>query len=293
MLREVVRILKRTGRELRYATQFPIHYRSENMNIFHCCVHKTASTWVSQILSDTVVYQYSGLTQYMYQKAMPGGIDRRAITERAFGRPFPEKTIVSQLYIDYDSFLEIPKPGAHKAFYVLRDPRDVTVSWYFSMKKSHSANEEVQRVRKALRHKEKEEGILYCIEFLADYGTFEAQSSWMRAGSDPNVLVCQYEDLTGSEQIERFELLFDFLDIGLPKSKLLQLLARYTFERLSGREKGVEDQGAHLRRGVAGDWKNHFDRDLAECFDQMTGGIVVELGYEKNPRWFEEISTAE
>src|SRR5215212_3669825 len=69
-------------------------------NIFHCCVHKTASQWVRKILADERTYKYSGLEAYNYQRDWPGGVDTRPITERKFTEPFPTHTIVTPIYID-------------------------------------------------------------------------------------------------------------------------------------------------------------------------------------------------
>ena len=67
----------------------------------------------------------------------PGGIDPRKMTEIRFEAPLPPGTIVSPLYLDYPGFRSIPKPDSYRAFFVMRDPRDILVSWYLSIKHYH------------------------------------------------------------------------------------------------------------------------------------------------------------
>ena len=59
------------------------------------------------------------------------------------------------------------------------------------------------------------------------------------------------------------------------------LLARYSFEALSGRKPGQEDTGSKLRKGVAGDWRNHFTPAVQEAFDDETTDLVARLGYAR------------
>ena len=47
----------------RYVRQWfaPVLYRSRFTNFYHCCQQRTASRWMFRILSDPVIYRYSGL----------------------------------------------------------------------------------------------------------------------------------------------------------------------------------------------------------------------------------------
>jgi lipopolysaccharide transport system ATP-binding protein len=68
----------------------------------------------------------------------------------------------------------------------------------------------------------------------------------------------------------------------MPDPALRRLLHRHAFERKSGgRDKGQEDVEAHQRKGVAGDWKNHFTERVTGKFAEETGDLVNFLGYEE------------
>lgn len=258
-----------------------VRHRSRADNIYHCCVHKTGSQWIRALLSDTVTYRYSGLRPFTYQASLEGRYDARRLTERRFTEPFPRETIVTPLYIDFDNFLAIPKPGAYRAFFVMRDPRDIVVSWYFSAKTSHAEVGGIGRIRQELGTLSTADGIRYALRHMQDRGHFTALDSWREAEQrDPDSVVVRFEDLTsgGSGALCR---MLAHCDVQMPPGEIERLSREYSFERLSGRRRGEEDEAAHYRKGIAGDWKNHFDDRLRADFETVAPGLVDRLGY----RW--------
>jgi hypothetical protein len=249
--------------------------------VYHCCIHKTGSQWIKAVLSDETISRHSGLKPYSYQQQLPGGVDAREIRARTFSTPFPVGTIVTPLYIGYDNYLDIPKPGRYRSFFVMRDPRDVVVSWYFSMKHSHAENPGVRRHREALGDRSVRGGLEYATDHLARGGSFAALDSWTEAEAvDEHVLLVRFEDLIGVDGTETFGRLLAHCDIRVSPADLRDCLARHSFARLSGRDPGMEDEAAHYRKGIAGDWRNHFDAPLKAWFDERTNHVVARLGYE-------------
>jgi hypothetical protein len=92
------------------------------------------------LLKDETTFRYSGLDNFVYQREWMDGWDPRPYDERYFSDPFPEYTAAIRLYWDYSCFQHLPKPDNYRTFFVLRDPRDVVVSWYFSIKNTHPVN---------------------------------------------------------------------------------------------------------------------------------------------------------
>ena len=258
-----------------------IKHRSKAGIVFHLCVHKTGSQWFRSILSDERTHRYSGLTHYAYFMSLPGQIDDRKIGERYFDEPFPENVIASPLYIGYPAYRDIPKPDSARAFFVMRDPRDILVSWYFSMKHSHPKGGRVMERRKRLNELPLEEGIELVLEQLEDRGHFEALRSWGDIPEDDtSVIVIRYEDLIGPEQFAHFQRIFRHADIAMPDKVLRTLLSDYSFKKLSGgREAGDENVESHYRKGVVGDWRNLLHKGTIARFREVTGDLVTYLGY--------------
>lgn len=282
MLRSLKNWARRTAGKLHdwRISRVRVRERSTLVNAYHCCVQKTASQWIRGILSDPRAYRHSGLKAYNYQQRAAEGYDGRRLTERTFDRPFPPGTIVTPLYLDYDSYRSIPKPAPYRTFFVARDPRDILVSWYFSVKHSHGAMGDVIRNRQALQTLSLADGLVYMLDYMESFGVFRAMSSWLDAPrQDDRVLLFRFEDLTGSDRKPHFEALFRHLGIPIPVEEMGALLADHSFERLSGRSTGSEDRRSHYRKGVAGDWKNHFDDRVRARVNEIAGKLVERWGY--------------
>jgi len=193
------------------------------------------------------------------------------------------------LYVSYDDFLAMPKPENFRAFWVMRDPRDLIVSRYFSAKFSHEImNAQQEEERQRLNAMSEEEGINYFIEAMPKrhkrlYGSM---TSWMKSRDNANVLVCRFEDLIGARQMETFRKIFDHCRMGITPDQLAALLNKFSFQALAkGRSPGEEDKKSHFRKGIEGDWKNYFSEASKKYFKQVTGDLLVELGYERNNDW--------
>lgn len=258
-----------------------VEYYSSVDNVYHCCVQKTASQWLKKILSHQLIHRYSGLSVYDYERNKPKDNARRKLTSKTIDTPMPKKTIVTPLYLDFRGFASIPKPEVYKAFFIARDPRDVVVSWYFSMKYSHPMMGAVDKHRKTLNQMSIDDGLIYCIQRQEVYGLFRALESWIDAERvDPSVMVVKFEDITGPDQFGVFERLFVHLDIRMPDEILENLLEQFSFENLSrGRKRGQEDPFSHYRKGLPGDWKNYFNQEVSDVFIEVTGDLLDRLDY--------------
>lgn len=250
----------------------PVRCRSANDNVYHVCVWKTASQWVRLVLSDPRVYRYSGLGVCLPNpllKPDPGMVR------------LPERTIVAALVRDYRYFAALPKPDRYFAFFVKRDPRDLVVSFYFSNRYSHPLDAMVARERARLAQMTEPEGLMHTIEA---FGKFVGiLTSWEAAACrDTRVRVVRYEDLTGENQLDAWQSLLRAADIRMPRSLLEEVLTTYSFANITGgRKPGTEVIAHKYRKGVAGDWKNHFTAPMLDAFYARYGSLCADLGYEE------------
>src|SRR4029453_4135312 len=131
----------------------PVVSRCEYQNIYHCAMQKTASQWIKALFSDPSVYRHSGFLPYVpryYKWRAP--------------QPFPLNRAVLSLFLSYTTLEKIPKPDRHRSFFVLRDPRDMVVSNYFSTRNSHAPMGDIPKVRGVLLERPPKEGMLYLID---------------------------------------------------------------------------------------------------------------------------------
>ena len=272
-----------------------VNAHSNYTSIYHCCTQKTASQWFREVLSDAVVFRYSGLRPYAYldwrkqviARENYQDIDLLELQKRFYCGSFcckgiPRNTIGIDFYIGYRTFKAMVKCERHKAFFVLRDPRDIVVSWYFSTKHSHVSSGSILEFRQKLERLSFADGLKYSIDILAGFGLFEGQLSWCIDGArDDSVKVLRYEAFADNNEAFLREL-FELLGIDMPENEFLKLLARHSFEKYSkGRAVGVEDKYSHYRKGKPGDWREHFDDSVSGHMDNVTGRLIEVLGYAK------------
>jgi hypothetical protein len=288
--------------------------------------HKCASTWIAGILSrimDEVGIPYCGV----YDMLAPGGpgpltiewspavpFDRAELRGRveAIGAEFVTVGAADRLQA------EILRPA--RAFHVIRDPRDLIVSAYFSHRDSHrtAGYPHLQAHRAALRDATPEQGLLLEMQFsrgeLLRIGEWDYTNESVLELRMEELILHPYDgflrifrhlgllaDVEPTRATQQVRVWMSSLINRLSKRRLLGALRRrmpatgeivlgavyaQRFEaHTMGRERGVEDVTSHYRKGIAGDWVNHFSPRHAEAFDANFGDLLIRLGYEDNSDW--------
>jgi hypothetical protein len=273
--------------------------------------HKAATSWVIKILSDLGHLNGFNITT----------IETAADLITADPRRAPRTSFVAYRNADPLS-LETLEPFI--GFHIIRDPRDIVVSSYFSHLNSHPTDNwpELAEHKRQLRALDLSEGLLCDMDFCRDLPTrghrvepYRCMSDWDYSRS--NILEIRYEDLI----LNPYEVLtnaFAFLGLlaedelgaaslfghlreilsrrlrprangALPRMHSWNILAaiydnRYD-KKTSGRKRGAEDPQSHYRKGIAGDWRNYFQDQHKKHFTNVYGDILIRLGYESDDTW--------
>lgn len=241
------------------------------INLYHVCVAKTASQWFRELFRR--LQPYTGKREYHYEWQGYGRWDDRDFMSRDVGKTiFPDNVVCTPLYMGFDCYHKIPKPTTYKAFCVWRDPRDIVVSFYFSTRFSHGQIGLHPVWRKQLSSLNEEQGILWSIDKLKELRMLEANDSFKGCHhKDPCCKLYRFRDVFGGQQVEHITSLMKWLEIPVPEVDLVKLLNSISFEKRTGRQKGEEDVKKHLRKGIVGDWKNHFTPRIQERFYEAYG----------------------
>lgn len=168
-------------------------------------------------------------------------------------------------------------------FHVIRDPRDIAVSGYFSHLYTHPIDQWADLVdhRALLASLPFTDGLIAELEYL--YNVFNSIATWNY--NRPNVLEIWYKELSDNE-FNFFRKVFDYLNVPLNDDDLREMLDNYNYKSLSGgREKGDEDIHKHYRKGIEGDWKNYFEECHKDYFKATWGETLIQLGFEKDDNW--------
>jgi len=206
-----------------------------------------------------------------------------------------------------------------KGFHIIRDPRDIVVSAYFSHLKTHSIElmPVLDELRPKLQNSSIEEGLYIEMDFLQSI--FKDLYEWNYDNKD--ILEYKFEEITSLTDQDFFFEIFNswdivakhqnpfaysklylkslanklynrkvtpqqFKDIKIPEKLLAQYVSRNTFKSLAnGRDKNQEDVNSHYRKGIPGDWKNYFSEEHKEYFIEKYDDLLIKLGYEKNNKW--------
>jgi len=209
----------------------------------------------------------------------------------------------------------------HRGIHIIRDPRDIVVSAYFSHLHSHPTHAwpELKAHREKLGSMSQEEGLAEEIKFRNK--SFRHMAVWDYA--QDHVLEIRFESFIKSSYeilLAAFQhmSLVDESRLGyrnrfrntvrevlaslrrrsgcnlLPyrpgrqihASELLALNWQHRFEaRSKGRSQGDEDVRNHYRKGRSGDWTNYFTPELKQAFKNNYPGLVPQLGYAPSDDW--------
>ncbi len=222
---------------------YPAEYSQAEVNHYYFGHHKCATNWIRRLAKD--VCDRSSMNYLIYQG------DNRT-----------------------NSFSSEKRPTFH--LFVNSRPSDLR---HFSWKHSHRINSDHQKeLRKTLRRSGPEQGFIYLLDHCA---YFEQIQSW-DLGCDPRVLDVRYEDLIADEK-KVFGQILSHLGIEISEEELQSAIDSHSFQSITGREPGQENPRDHFRKGVAGDWRNYFERDgaLKRAVYQRIGPLIDRLGYER------------
>lgn len=228
--------------------------------------HRSASTWILNIL--TSIADTLGLQIGKYHEISPQMSDHVDIVAD-----------VNASWDHRDQFED------WLGFHVIRDPRDIVVSAYFSHKHSHPPGDWLNEQRQRLQHTSLDKGIRLSIDFREKQ--FREMSEW-DYGADSRIYETKFETITRRTHPE-FQHILDFLELyprSINEHQLSEIIHRHRFEKLAGgREPGQEDVHHHYRKGVVGDWKVYFSEENKTYFKEKWGELLITLGYETDLTW--------
>ena len=169
------------------------------------------------------------------------------------------------------------------AIYLVRDPRDVLVSYAHHLGQTHQ-----QVLRGMLDSYNGEQANFKGKDFRRSLlGKWSDHYNSWKSYKDREVLIVKYEDLVQKTELE-FSRILNFLKkidgIKIDNEKLKMTIDETSFQNLrkNEKEKGFNEatkHGVFFRKGIVGDWKNNLDDTIYKALEKEFEIEMKELNY--------------
>lgn len=221
---------------------------------------KSGRTWLLHMLADYYGY-YLGNKDFTDR-------GKRFLQN---GTMKPRNWVMGFHHIDLESLESTKKRYEKKCIYLMRDPRDCLTSFYFY--KTYQQKKGMGKYWAFVRLQITKRGFLE--EFLSGWVSHVDQYC------DCADLIVKYEDLI-SDTVTTMKGMVDNPDEG----KLRATVEKFDFEATTKRKPGDEVKSAFARKGIRGDWKNHFnDEKSKKIIKPIVNRHLIRWGYEADEDW--------
>ena len=170
---------------------------------------------------------------------------------------------------------------------IIRDPRDIVISFtkYVATQEFHYLFNEYQSLSP---HDQIMTSIIGIPERVSQYITYLPKlmdidtniRAFLPWSQYPHAYVTSFEKLIGpqgggtlSEQYQELTNITKHLGVNC------------TNEQIRALATNVFGSTATFRKGIIGDWRNHFTEAHKRAFKNIAGQLLIDLGYEKNLDW--------
>ena len=271
------RVKYRTNDILAYLAYY--YYSYDYRIIFIAGLPKSGTTWVETQLARVPGYNLRGIYD-------PQGVAlNHDISDTIFNSLPKRGYTILKLHTRYSpQNFEVIRKHVPKFMVMIRDLRDMCVSRYFDCK-----SRPAHRHHELYNQETLEVGLSHCISIIEDEYV-DWVRDWVRVvKQNPDlILLVTYEELNHSPR-ETFRKILYFFHLPT-NEKLVARLASSKLKKSENLAQNIEKTSAGLlrstaRKGITGDWKNHFSTAHKKQFKAIAGDLLIELGYEKDFNW--------
>jgi hypothetical protein len=174
---------------------------------------------------------------------------------------FPRQSVIKSHELPVSTLIDFDASYVHLA----RDGRDVIVSrWFF---------EKDFMVKNGITESFDKDFDSYVEEVATEW------SEYVSAWSATPATNLRYEDFLNTPEVALGFAIKELTGVDMPTSVLEYAVSTHTKGRFSESLSKTFKHNTFVRRGVAGDWENHFSQKNADCFRSIAKDAMAKLGY--------------
>jgi len=159
-----------------------------------------------------------------------------------------------------------------KVLLLCRDPRDVAVSAYYRYRV-------MKQQEPARNFKDKISFLIHRLRLASYLLTAYRWQKYYQAWKNIKCQQIRYEDLSLKTK-ETLKAILAYLEVAAKDSLIDEAIAKFSFEKLTGRRKGEEDtKNPEFRKGIIGDYENHFSKLELKIFNLICAKEARKRGY--------------
>jgi hypothetical protein len=193
--------------------------------------------------------------------------------------PPNEAPTLTRTHLQYEFLRDKVENEGLKTVVVLRNPKDILVSSYHMYRTQDMLNHFPGTFSQWFK--------LYEAKKLVYGDPIDWMASWWAAKDLPNVRIFTYEEMKAdcADVVRR---LAGFLGKHIDESRVQDIVRDSSFGAMQSRKEFPEFKAADgsmkmnmdsfFRKGVVGDWKNHFNEKQAKKVDKLTAKLLTPLG---------------
>ncbi len=247
-------------------------YRYPHRNLLAVGLPKSGSTWLARMMCE--IPGYLPWTPETVKLSTP-----HDLRLSDFAPPPPGYTATKTHTFPSDENVAIIHEIGRPYAVLIRDPRDTATSWahYVGLPgRRFWAHPDAVALSVPDR-------IAYYIERILPRN-IEWITRWQRM-VDPRLgIMVRYEDML-ADTFGAVRRVFDHYEVGLTNERVRMIVAKHEFRSVTGRDRGVEDAKSFNRKGIRGDWQNHFTDAHRAAFKRAAGAQLIACGYESDESW--------
>jgi hypothetical protein len=247
--------------------------------LFIAGLPKSGSTWIEKMVASYAGYHEYLLPAIAKHELATGGSHDFEMPIGMFDN-MREMLVLTKMHC-HGSVNNVKILEDAKINYVLlhRDLRDVAVSYHF-----YVHNTPWHPEHKRHHNKSVQEGLsVFAIRMLPAY--IKWVHSWKNNANPEHSIQLRYEDML-ADPIAGMTNVATLFELDNSIETITAIVEKHSFKNMSGgRSSGESSITSFARKGVSGDWKNHFTPELREQYGRLLSDFLIENEYETNDSW--------